>query len=132
MIKRFLKVVMGTILMILIGIVYLQWYRLTGIGIPCMFRKITHLYCPGCGVTRMCIYLSRLDFYHAFRSNPLIMIIAPILLIIMIRYARSYILYNKKYLLKREVCIVYVMLISLLIFGVLRNIPYFYYLRPIS
>lgn len=42
-----------------------------GIGIPCLFRSITGLECPGCGNTRAAFALLRLDFGAAFRYNPM-------------------------------------------------------------
>ena len=31
------------------GCAYAAFYRITGIGIPCLFRLITGFKCPGCG-----------------------------------------------------------------------------------
>lgn len=63
------------ILLSLLGIgaaamVYLLLGRL-GVGIPCLFRRITGIQCPGCGNTRAVIALCRLDFAKAFASNPM-------------------------------------------------------------
>ena len=37
----------------------------------CMFRLLTHLDCPGCGLTRAFRAMGRLDVLSAFRYNPL-------------------------------------------------------------
>lgn len=37
----------------------------------CLFRLITHLDCPGCGLTRAFRAMGRLDVLEAFRYNPL-------------------------------------------------------------
>ena len=42
-----------------------------GIGIPCLFRKITGLQCPGCGNSRAVLALLRLDVAEALRYNLL-------------------------------------------------------------
>ena len=58
-----------------IGGSYYLWLRLTGLGIPCAFHEVTGLSCPGCGVSRMCLSLLRLDFASAFRFNPCIFVL---------------------------------------------------------
>jgi len=51
----------------------------TGIDIclPCIWRTLFGFSCPGCGLTTAFIYLLRLDFGAAFRSNNLIIIVLP-------------------------------------------------------
>lgn len=88
--------------------------------IKCPVRHIFHLYCPGCGITRMIISLLKLDFYQAFRYNPLIFILIPITLINM------FLVKNKKI----QNIIWYLLIIISLLFGVLRNISTFDYLAP--
>jgi hypothetical protein len=44
---------------------------LQGIGIPCLFRKITGLLCPGCGNSRAVLALLRLDVAGALGYNLL-------------------------------------------------------------
>jgi len=44
---------------------------LSGIRIPCIFNKVTGLYCPGCGNTRAVVALWQLDFSRALRCNLL-------------------------------------------------------------
>ena len=52
-----------------VGFAYLIFVSLTGLGIPCPFHAVTGLHCPGCGVTRMCVALARLDFAAAWDAN---------------------------------------------------------------
>ena len=40
-----------------------------GIGIPCLFNRITGLLCPGCGNSRAALALMRLDIGAAFGYN---------------------------------------------------------------
>ena len=94
------------------------------IGIPCIFYKITNFYCPGCGLTRMIVSLTKLEFYQAFRYNPLVFIL---LIVSGIYYA-----YHK--ILKKQIKInnklTYFLLIIVILFGILRNIPIFDFLQP--
>ena len=47
----------GCALLLAAGLGYALWVRLTGLAIPCPFRAVTGLLCPGCGVTRLCLAL---------------------------------------------------------------------------
>ena len=96
------------------------------IGIPCIFHEITGLYCPGCGVTKLTFSLLELDFYQAFRANPLIVI----LLILAIIYYLIKISLNKLFKINITIpnYVYYILLVITILFGVLRNIPGFEFL----
>ncbi len=96
----------------------------------CPFHKLTGLYCPGCGITRMFLALFKGEFYQAFRYNPLVFFCLPIFLIFYLDF-----LYHKKKgtspLLKKMPTWGWVLIIFIfLLYGVLRNIDGFYYLKP--
>ena len=118
-------IVVSFILMFFYGACYI----LTGKGFPCLFYKITGLYCPGCGITRMFISIFNLKFYQAFRYNPLVFI----LLILLIIYCG---LDSIKYTIKKRHITIpknfyIILLILVILFGILRNIPLFSYLAPV-
>ena len=94
------------------------------ISIPCPFHKLTNLYCPGCGITRMFIAIIHLNFYQAFRYNPLvfILLISYLLIKFIELITKKKIIFNNR--------ITYTLLIIVILFGVLRNIPYFDILAP--
>lgn len=46
--------------------------------IPCLWKTLFNIECPGCGLTTACINLLECDIVGAFNSNPLIFIILPI------------------------------------------------------
>jgi len=46
---------------------------------PCLFYELTGLLCPGCGTGRYLLSALHLDFYAAFRYNPLLFVSFPFL-----------------------------------------------------
>ena len=112
------------VILILLGYYFLNIYF--HFSIPCMFYKLTNLYCPGCGITRMLFSLIKLDFYQSFRYNPLVFILLFVYLI----FKMVCILENKN--IKIPEYVYYIILVILIIYGILRNtnIPFGIYLRP--
>lgn len=118
--KKFIILIILLILYLLISS-YFHFY------IPCPFKEITGFYCPGCGITRMLLSILKLDFYGAFRYNPLLFISIPIGLYIYIDY-----LIRKEKSLYKKIPEKgwYVVIIIFIIYGILRNIPAFDFLAP--
>ena len=56
---------------------YYLFVRLTGLSIPCVFRLVTKLKCPGCGITHLFMHLFKLELREAFLSNPLVFVLLP-------------------------------------------------------
>ena len=48
--------------------------------VPCPVRWATDVACPGCGMTRACLALSRGDFTLAWALHPLAFVLVPIAL----------------------------------------------------
>lgn len=115
------------IVLIVIFLIYAVLIISFDIGIPCVFYEITGLYCPGCGITRLCLSLFEGDVYQAFRYNPIIFIDLPILFIL---FVLNIFLKNNKNIKKiTDVIIIFLATITI-IFGVIRNIPIFSFLAP--
>ncbi len=115
------------IVLIVIFLIYTVLIISFDIGIPCVFYEITGLYCPGCGITRLCLSLFEGDIYQAFRYNPIIFIDLPILFIL---FVLNIFLKNNKNIKKiTDVIIIFLATITI-IFGVIRNIPIFSFLAP--
>lgn len=47
-------------------------------GIPCLFRLVTGLKCPGCGITTLILRLGRGDLAGAFWANPFLFVTLPL------------------------------------------------------
>ena len=115
---------------ILISFLYYKFYSIYHIGIPCIFHKITGLYCPGCGITRALFALFELDLKKALQYNILIFIIGPFLLYYFIKKTYNWILSKEEKKILPNI-LVYLILIITILFGILRNIEWFEFLRPI-
>jgi len=110
-------------LLFLLLIVYYFLNKNYGISIHCPIHEITGLYCPGCGITRMFFSILKLDFYQAFRYNPLVFILVIIYVVYrIIKLFKKDLLIKDKYL--------FLLLIILIIYGILRNIEIFNFLAP--
>ena len=115
------------IVLIVIFLIYAILIIRFDIGIPCVFYEITGLYCPGCGITRLCLSLFEGDIYQAFRYNPIIFINLPILFILFV--LNIFFKKNKNIKKITDVIIIFLATITI-IFGVIRNIPIFSFLAP--
>ena len=104
------------------GILYYIFIRITGLAIPCVFRKITGWLCPGCGITRAILALADCEPAKAFAYNQYIFVAAPAVIYFVLRCDYLYIRRGRIKLNKIENIILYICLIGALVFGVLRNI----------
>ena len=121
--------VIKTAILLAVGIAYYLLYRFTGLGLPCVFHKITGLYCPGCGVTRLIVDASHFRFLKAFRDNAVIAVMLPVWLVVLfiMLFRRD----NTRLTETRTFKILTIItLVLLIVFGVLRNIPFFWFFRP--
>ena len=56
-------------------------FRMTGIGVPCLFRTMTGRLCPFCGMTHALGELSKGHFAQAMSYNALSLTLFPVMLI---------------------------------------------------
>lgn len=98
----------------------------------CPIKKITNLYCPGCGVTRMLLSIIEGDFYQAFRYNPLLFICIPFFIIYYIEDLYSLYKQRTSKFKKLEPGIWYFLILLFLVYGIVRNTIAFDFLAPTS
>ncbi|MBE7041857.1 MAG: DUF2752 domain-containing protein [Ruminococcaceae bacterium] len=109
-------------IILLIGFAYLAFVLITGWRIPCIFKVITGFDCPGCGITRMCVSIAKLDFVAAFRFNPVVFTTLPLMLGCIAYERITYIKYGickNPLICKIFLCIEIILLLA---YGVIRNI----------
>lgn len=98
------------------------------INYKCIYRELFNIYCAGCGFTRMIKSIIHLDFYQAFRYNPLLFVFFIIFIPYFIYQIYLYIRYGN--IKKPSLKLLVVLVVILFIYMVLRNIPKFDYLIP--
>lgn len=121
--QRLFLFVRKAIVLLLIGLSYYLFVKLTGWGIPCPFLLFTGKYCPGCGITRMCMALLELDFAKAFRYNALVLILLPFAAVFGVRRLILYVRTGDTQPDRIEM--VFLIITAVLVFGfwILRNLP---------
>ena len=124
-IKRNLKY---AIMAISVFLIYYILNKKFGFSIPCIFYKITGLYCPGCGITRLLFALVNLEFYESFKYNPWIFILIVLGLFYLI--CKLFIFLKFKKIIKIPNYVYITLIIISIIFGIFRNIPSFDFLGP--
>ncbi len=113
------------------GAGYGLFVRITGVGIPCPFHALTGWYCPGCGISRLCLALLRLDFAAALQSNAAVFALLPVGTAVLCAWAVQYIRTGEQGLRRWQTVLVGGMIVVLLLFGLLRNLPAFSFLAPL-
>lgn len=119
---RTLKVIKLCGLILLIGLAYAVFVTTTNIRIPCVLHELTGLDCPGCGLTRLCLSVLRLDFKSAWNFNKGVVILSPLLGILAIRIILNYIKTGIVKTRKIDSIIILISIIWLIVWGIVRNI----------
>ncbi|MBE6783048.1 MAG: DUF2752 domain-containing protein [Ruminococcaceae bacterium] len=127
---RLMARVKSVLMVLIFGILYYGFVKLTGWGIPCFINKIFNIYCPGCGITRMFVALIQGDLKAAAGYNLLVLVfLIPALIFAIIRTIR----YVKKDVVgynKIEMAAILFATVCTIVFTVMRNMPAFSFLAP--
>ncbi len=122
MAKRLNKCILISAVTICVGCAYALFCHFTGWGLPCPIHLVTGLNCPGCGVSRMLLSLLRLDFAAAFHCNAVLFCLLPVLLGLFVYWIYRYIRYGERKNGPVAEGLVWVLVILLLLWGVVRNL----------
>lgn len=85
--KRIYRIILITFLVLCGGLAFALICK-KGFYIPCIFNKITGLYCPGCGNTRAALALLSLNFSAMLHYN--ILFIFEALYILMVYFVAAF------------------------------------------
>lgn len=118
----------GGLALLLVG--YFWFYSVTGIGLLCPFNEITHWHCPGCGLTRMLTALLRGEVYQAFRYNPMMFVLLPVMAVLYIENMVARMKGRPSLVDRMPQAVWIVAIVVILIYWVMRNLPWFSYLAP--
>lgn len=108
------------------GALYLYFHDPYQYPLPCIIKLLTGMYCPGCGAGRACFSILHGKFFDAFCYNPLLVILLP--------FAGGYIAARgidwavtggNHIDGKISIKLLLAVLIIILVYGILRNIPVF-------
>ena len=129
--KRIRKLILSLLIIIIMLIFFLYLNKNYGFYIPCLFHKLTNLYCPGCGITRCIVSLLKGNISEAFKYNQLVFILLPFLTVYFIYKIYLYLTNSQDKIIKKIPNITWIILLIItILFGILRNIKYFTFLRP--
>lgn len=98
---------------------YFVFTKITGFGIPCVFRITTGFMCPGCGATRMFAAIAKLNFRQAFYYNPALFLLLPVwnAIAVMCYIGRPSFVTGARFLS----AVFYLTVAVMVLFGVMRN-----------
>lgn len=114
-----------------LGIAYYIIIKIVGKGLSCPIKAITGKYCPGCGVTRMCMALISGDIKAAVQYNLLLMSLIPVFAVFGTRRAVIYVKTGNSEPDKIEAVVILIVFVATVAFWILRNTEAFAFLAPI-
>lgn len=124
--KKILLFIIIFICIIFFPIIYIKFIDI--INFKCFFKEYLHIYCAGCGFTRMFKEIINLNFYQAFRYNPLMFFILPFLSIY--TFYLTIIYFKNRKINYPNIKIYLILFFISLLFMILRNTSTFSFLAP--
>ena len=126
---RLKRTIKNTIAILCLGIFLYILYDFH-IRIPCAFKTLTHLNCPSCGVSRMCVSISHGDIKSAFYYTQVLVFLTPLIALYYIFYQIRYIRTGQRKISKLENNTMILIIVILIIYGIVRNLPFYPYRLP--
>lgn len=120
--RRLARLIITACAVFLCGLGYAALCLALGTAIPCLFYSATGFLCPGCGVTRMCLSLLRLDVRTAWQLNPGLFLLLPVLAAAALRLAFRYVKTGSLRPGRAMNLVLWACVVWLLTWGVLRNV----------
>ena len=117
--NRLIRTIKNTIAILCLGIFLYILYNFH-IRIPCAFKTLTHLDCP----------LSHGDIKSAFYYNQILIFLTPVIVLYYIFYQIRYIKTGQRRISPIENNIMIVLIVILIIYGIIRNLPFYPYRLP--
>ena len=108
------------------GALYLYFHDPYQYPLPCIIKLLTGLYCPGCGAGRACFSILHGKFFDAFCYNPLLVILLPFTGGYIAARGIDWAVTGGNHIDgKISIKLLLAVLIIILVYGILRNIPVF-------
>lgn len=98
-----------------------------GLGVPCLFHTVTGLYCPGCGGTHLVAALVQGNFAAALRANPAFFVLSPAFAFLAVRLTARWVRTGTIAPTRAERVLLWCCIGALVVFGILRNLPFYPY-----
>jgi len=121
--RHLLAVLIAAALLAVAGVFYVFDPAQGGFYPACLFHSLTGLNCPGCGSLRALHHLTHGEIVAAFRSNPLLIGLLPVIAFLGVRWLRrgrgSFV--NDPAIFRPAIA--WTLLAVTLAFAVLRNLP---------
>ena len=127
--KRLVLLCVGLLVTFLVLAACYHWL---GFAVPCPLHAITGLYCPGCGTMRALLSLVRFQFYDAWRYNMLVVTLLPLRVLELGLEAWRYLKGKPHRMHMAEKVLVVVVCVIAVGFGILRNLPAFAWMAPMT
>ena len=108
------------------GALYLYFMGPGTIPLSCVFHEVTGLYCPGCGAGRACYSILHGQFLEAFCYNPLMTVLLPLIGLYIAARMVDWVVTGGNHI-DRKINVKFLtwVLVIVVVYGVLRNIPVF-------
>ena len=108
-----------------VAVLYLFSPYDSGIYATCPFKALTDFHCPGCGTLRGLYELFHGNLANAFGLNPLMVLVLPFIAYSILKYVAMGILGRKERRVFIPSALIWSLLVVIISFWVLRNLPYY-------